>query len=170
MVRDVMHTSVFALSADATRQDAADWLAKMNERGSEAWSHWQRLFPLMDAAGHLSGVLTRSQMITAAGAGELDRPLLDSGSAKLVVVGPRETLRSAAEKMAESKLTSFPVVDATGALVGILNIDDLLAARGKASLRDSDRKRVLIRWPFGRQQRVVYAFDDVVDRAFENVQ
>ncbi|HEY6414573.1 MAG TPA: chloride channel protein [Edaphobacter sp.] len=169
MVRDAMHTSVFALSADATRQDAADWLAKMNQRGSEAWSHWQRLFPLVDAAGNLSGVLTRSQMITAAGAGELYRPLLDSGSARPMVIGPRETLRSAAEKMAESKLTSFPVVDATGALVGILNIEDLLAARGKASLRDSDRKRVLtLRWPFGKQQRVTHPIDDVVDSAFES--
>ena len=169
MVRDAMHTSVFALSADATRQDAADWLAKMNQRGSEAWSHWQRLFPLVDAAGNLSGVLTRSQMITAAEAGELHKPLLDSGSAKPAVIWPRETLRSAAERMAESKLTSFPVVDTNGALVGILNIDDLLTARGKASLRDSDRKRVLtLRWPFGRRQRAVHAIDDIVDRAFES--
>ena len=169
MVSDAMHTSVFALSADATRQDAADWLAKMHQRGSEAWSHWQRLFPLVDAEGHLSGVLTRSQMITAAEAGELHRPLLDSDSAKPAVIGPRETLRTAAERMAESKLTSFPVVDANGALVGILNIDDLLSARGKASLRESDRKRVLrLRWPFGRQLRTVHAIDDVVDRAFES--
>jgi chloride channel protein, CIC family len=169
MVRDAMHTSVFALSADATRQDAADWLAKMHRRGSEAWSHWQRLFPLVDAEGRLSGVLTRSQMITAAEAGELYRPLLHSGSSVPAVVGPRETLRSAAERMAESKLTSFPVVDANGALMGILNIDDLLTARGKASLRDSDRKRVLtLRWPFGRQLRTVHNIDDVVDRAFES--
>jgi CBS domain-containing protein len=169
MVRDAMHTSVFALSAEATRQDAADWLAKMNQRGSEAWSHWQRLFPLVDAAGHLSGVLTRSQMIAAADAGELHRELLGSGTAKPMVVGPRETLRSAAEKMAGSKLTSFPVVDAKGALVGILNIDDLLTARGKASLRDSDRKRVLtLRWPFSGQQRVTRPIDDVVDRVFES--
>ncbi len=53
--------------------------------------------------------------------------------------------------------------------MGILNIDDLLTARGKASLRDSDRKRVLtLRWPFGRQLRTVHAIDDVVDRAFES--
>lgn len=169
MVSDAMHTSVFALPTNATRQDAADWLATMNQRGSEAWSHWQRLFPLVDAEGRLSGVLTRSQMITAAEAGELHRPLLDSGSATPAVAGPRETLRSAAERMAESKLTSFPVVDANGALMGILNIDDLLTARGKASLRDSDRKRVLtLRWPFGRQLRTVHAIDDVVDRAFES--
>jgi CBS domain-containing protein len=168
MVRDVMHTSVFALSDEATRQDAADWLARMNQRVSEAWSHWQRLFPLVDASGHLVGMLTRGQMMSAAGAGELHRSLLNDAATESTTVGPRDTLRTAAEKMAESKLTSFPVVDGKGALVGILNIDDLLAARGKASLRDSHRKRVLtLRWPFGGQHRAAPAIDHIVDRAFD---
>ena len=75
----------------------------------------------------------------------------------------------AAEKMAESKLTSFPVVDGTRKLVGILNIADLLTARGKASLRDSDRKRVLtLRWPFGRGGRAVPAIDHLVDSAMDS--
>ncbi len=55
MVRDVMHTSVFALPIEATRQDAIEWLAKMKERGNVAWSHWQRLFPLVED-GKLRGV------------------------------------------------------------------------------------------------------------------
>jgi CBS domain-containing protein len=169
MVRDAMHTSVFALSDRAVRQDAADWLARMNRRGSEAWSHWQRLFPLVDSAGHLSGVLTRSQMITAAGAGELERALLGDGNSDPATIGPRDTLRTAAERMAELKLSSFPVVDATGTLVGMLNIDDLLAARSKSSLRDSDRKRVLtLRWPFGGRSQAVPSIDHIVERAFEN--
>ncbi|HEY6414069.1 MAG TPA: chloride channel protein [Edaphobacter sp.] len=169
MVRDVMHTSMFALSDKALRQDAADWLAKMNQRGSEAWSHWQRLFPLVDSAGHLSGVLTRSQMITSAGAGELERALLKDGSSNSATIGPRDTLRTAAEKMAESKLTSFPVVDAAGMLVGIVNIDDLLVARSKSSLRDSDRKRVLtLRWPFGRRSQAAPSINRIVERAFDN--
>jgi CIC family chloride channel protein len=150
MVRDVMHTSVFALRADATRRDAANWLATMKARGSESWSHWQRLFPLVDADGRLGAVLTRSQMIVAAEAGELSRLLKDSGELP-ATVGPSDTLRSVAERMAESKLTSFPVVDSAGRLLGILNIADMLAARGKASIRDNERKRVLsLRWPFGR--------------------
>jgi CBS domain-containing protein len=169
MVQEVMHTSLFALSEKATRQDAADWFAKMNQRGTEAWSHWQRLFPLVDGAGHLSGILTRSQMITAAGAGELNRLLLHDGASDPAVVGPRDTLRSAAEKMAESKLTAFPVVDGTRKLVGILNIDNLLAARGKASMRDSDRKRVLtLRWPFGTGRGAVPAIDHLVDSAIDS--
>jgi chloride channel protein, CIC family len=161
MVRDVMHTSVFALPDNATRQDAADWLAKMHERGSEAWSHWQRLFPLVDESGRLRGVLTRGQMITIAGAGELHRSLLDTAKVRPAVVGPQDTLRTAAEKMAELKFTSFPVVDADGLLTGILNIDDLLQARTKARMRDSDRNRVLtLRWPFSKRNRVEHAIEN----------
>jgi CBS domain-containing protein len=169
MVRDVMHTSVFALPADATRQDAADWLTKMNNRGSEAWSHWQRLFPLVDAGGKLGGLLTRSQMITAGRGTDLQQPLLEAGTSKPAVVGPNDTLRSAAEKMAQSHLTSFPVVDSHGALTGILTIEDLLAARSKARMRDSDRERVLtLRWPFGRQLHAEHSIDDLVDRAYDS--
>jgi H+/Cl- antiporter ClcA len=169
MVRDVMHTSMFALSNKALRQDAANWLAKMNRRGSEAWSHWQRLFPVVDSAGRLNGVLTRGQMITAASAGELDQALLDEGSSNPVTIGPGETLRKAAERMAELKLTSFPVVDGSGMLVGILNVDDLLTARSKSSLRDSDRKRTLtLRWPFGGRSQAAPSIDRLVDSAFDN--
>ena len=61
MVGDVMHTSVFALPWETTKQAAVDWLTKMNERGGEAWSHWQRLFPLVDEEGNLRGVLYARQ-------------------------------------------------------------------------------------------------------------
>jgi CBS domain-containing protein len=150
MVRDVMHTSVFALPPDATRHDAADWLARMKQRGGDAWSHWQRLFPLVDSSGHLKGIVTRGQMITAAEDPDLSASLLNNGTDHPVVVGPWDTLRSVAEKMADSKLRSFPVVDAQGSLVGILNIEDLLEARSKAHLRDIARERVIsLRWPFG---------------------
>jgi H+/Cl- antiporter ClcA len=169
MVREVMHTSVFALPIDATLQDASDWLTKMNDRGSEAWSHWQRLFPLVEMDGHLAGVLTRSQMVTAGkGMGRKD-PLIRSGSSTPVVVAPNDTLRSAAEKMAEMNLTSFPVVNMKGALMGILTIQDLLTARSKARLRDSDRKRVLtLRWPFGRTLHAEHTIDDLVDSAYDS--
>jgi CIC family chloride channel protein len=168
MVRDVMHTSVFALSTEAKRQDAADWLARMNQKGGEAWSHWQRLFPLVDSGGRLSGLLTRSQMIASANAEDRDVALLKDATSSPVTVSPGDTLRSASEKMAASKLTSFPVVDGAGTLVGILTITDLLAARGKASLRDSDRKRVLtLRWPFGGPNGAAApAMDHIVEPSF----
>jgi len=170
MVRDVMHTSVFALPEETTRQAAVEWLAKMNERGASAWSHWQRLFPLVDAEGRLKGVLTRSQMIAAAKASKKDALLLTDGITTPDVIGQFETLRFVAEKMAASKIRSFPVVDEEQALVGILNIEDLLEARGKASQRDTQRKRVLIlRWPFG-EQRVEPSVHELVDRAYDSAQ
>jgi len=166
MVRDVMHTSVFALPEEATRQAAVDWLQTMKERGNASWSHWQRLFPLVDSAGKLKGVLTRGQMITSAEADGRDAWLLEDGISSPQMIRPLDTLRLVAEKMAESKIRSFPVVDETGALAGILNIEDLLEARGKASLRDRERHRVLtLRWPFGRRERTEPSMDGLVDRA-----
>ena len=171
MVREVMHTSLFALPELATRQDAVDWLVKMNERGDAAWSHWQRLYPLVDEEGKLKGVLTRGQMIASAERVDLQASLLQDGSTAPSVLGQFETLRSVAEKMAESKLRSFPVVNDAGRLVGILNLEDLLEARGKASLRDSQRHRVLtLRWPFGRHARKEVDVDGLIDRAFDSAE
>jgi hypothetical protein len=108
-------------------------------------------------------------MITAGRSEHLETPLLAAGNAKPVVVSPNDTLRSAAEKMAELHLTMFPVVNADGALAGILTIEDLLMARSKARMRDSDRQRVLtLRWPFGGQPRREHSIDDLVDRGYES--
>ena len=104
------------------------------------------------------------------GPNDLHVSLLRDGVADPMVVGPLETLRSVAEKMAHLKLRSFPVVDEAGLLVGILNIEDLLEARGKASLRDRERHRVLtLRWPFGPKEPVGPAINELVDRALAGV-
>jgi CIC family chloride channel protein len=150
LASQAMHTSVFALNDDATRKDAFDWLSKMEERGGEAWSHWQRVFPLVDAEERLTGLLTRSQMMTAAKQADLSQPLVLSGSTTPTTVSPRNTLRECAAMMAETKLTSFPVVNGEGKLVGVITIDDLLKGRSEQAHRESDRERVLrLRWPFG---------------------
>ncbi len=110
--------------------------------------------------------LTRGQMIVAAESTDRSVPLVRDGVANPAVVGPLDTLRSVAEKMAETKLRSFPVVDETGSLEGILNIEDLLEARGKASLRDRERHRALtLRWPFGSKAPAQSTINELVDRA-----
>jgi CIC family chloride channel protein len=154
LVSQAMHTSVFALPAAATRNDAAEWLRKMEERGPEAWSHWQRIFPLVDEEGHLVGTLTRTQMMNAARAAELNCPLLTDANPRPSSMSPFQTLRTAAVQMAESKLTSFPVLTADGKLLGVMTINDLLMGRSEQAHRESARERVLrLRWPFGGGRR-----------------
>jgi CBS domain-containing protein len=149
LVAQAMHTSVFALPANATRRDAAEWLRKMEERGSEAWGHWQRLFPLLDNNHRLVALITRTQMMASARQPDLDQPLAGDGNSTPTVVGAGETLRSIANLMASTKITGFPVVDLDGKFVGITTIEDLLAGRSRERLRESDRTRVLrMRWPF----------------------
>src|SRR5260370_34100125 len=79
MVAQAMHTSVFALSANATRHHAAEWLRTMEGRGADAWSHWQRLFPLLDAEGRVVSLLTRSQRMGSAKQADLGMPVADDG-------------------------------------------------------------------------------------------
>ena len=149
LVSQAMHTSVFALPEDATRKDAADWLRKMDERGGEAWSHWQRIFPLVDSEGRMTGTLTRAQMIAAARKEDLSMPLAVDANRNPATVSPVTTLRACAMLMAESKLTSYPVVSADGKLLGVMTINDLLMGRSEEAHRESDRERVLrLRWPF----------------------
>jgi H+/Cl- antiporter ClcA/CBS domain-containing protein len=157
LVSQAMHTSVFALPVHATRKDAADWLAKMQERGAtsqdggaSAWSHWQRIFPLVDDEGRMCGTVTRAQMIVAASKEDLSEPLLEDANTSPQTVSPFMTLRACAAAMAESKLTSYPVVSADGKLLGVMTINDLLKGRSEQAHRESDRERVLrLRWPFG---------------------
>lgn len=149
LVAQAMHTSVFALPATATRRDAADWMHKMEERGAEAWGHWQRLFPLLDGEGRVVSILTRTQMMASARKTDLDCPLAADGNVEPKTVSPYDTLRTVANGMAASKLTHYPVIDEDGKFAGIITIEDLLTGRTREKLRESDRTRVLrMRWPF----------------------
>jgi CIC family chloride channel protein len=155
MAAQAMHTSVFALPETATRRDAAEWLKKMNERGSQGWSHWQRLFPVLDSDGKLLAILTRTQMMASANEAELDKSLLEDGNRSPVTVQSDETLRHVATMMADSKLSHYPVIDEDGKLAGIITIEDLLMGRSRQALRETSRDRVLrMRWPFSRAQKL----------------
>ena len=64
----------------------------MNERGTQAWSHWQRLFPVLDKDGKLLAILTHcTQMMASAHENDLDKPLVDDGNRAPVTVHPDET-------------------------------------------------------------------------------
>ena len=98
----------------------------------------------------MCGTVTRAQMIAAARQEDLSKPLLEDANTEPQTVSPFMTLRACAAAMAESKLTSYPVVSADGKLLGVMTINDLLKGRSEQAHRESDRERVLrLRWPFG---------------------
>ncbi len=160
-VHEAMHTSVYALPQHATRADAVTWLKSMNDRGAQAWGHWQRIFPVVSSDGALVGLLTRTQMIGAAegldpvrNAEQMALPLREYGIPKPVALSSTQTLRAAAEQMGTTGLTAYPVVDHTGKFAGILNVSDLLQARVHTVEREGKRARVLqVRWPFSKPLR-----------------
>ena len=152
LVSQAMHTSVYALNDKATCHDAAEWLARTEERGADGWSHWQRLFPLVDNEGRLAGALTRTQMINAGRDKEHGTCLLADRATQPTTMSPFTTLRVCAVEMAGSTLTAFPVVTSDGKLLGIITIEDLLKGHSEQANRESARQRVLrLRWPFGHR-------------------
>ena len=150
-VREVMRSNVVALRADMTLEAAAR-AVKTDHRRS------QRLLPVVDAAGHLAGVLTRNDLRRAleehpGGAatvtlGQLARP-------NPVEAFPDEPLRVVVNRMADTGITRFPVVERNGSpsqdpgtgtgrrLIGMVALADLLKARAHLIDEEYHRERVL---------------------------
>jgi CIC family chloride channel protein len=144
MVAEAVQPRVVVLPAQLTAADAQKWLdggrAKSDHRG-------QRLYPLVDAEGRLTGVITRSGLSALANSAGGDRE--GSPARAPVVAFPDETLRAVAERMASRRLFVLPVVERdTGKLIGLLNAEDVLAGRTRAHDRETRYER--LRMPFRR--------------------
>jgi H+/Cl- antiporter ClcA/CBS domain-containing protein len=156
MVSAAMHKEATTFTAAATRRDALQWLEHMNAAGPEAWSDWQRIFPLVDDDGTLAGMLTRGQLMGEAqkAAESPETPLLGASLTQPVTILANETLRQAAMQMANSKHTAFPVLDGEARYSGILTITDLLSARTQADTRENTRNRILqLHWRYGKNNK-----------------
>jgi CBS domain-containing protein len=133
--REVVRTSIVALPADASRADAAH--LEISGRRE------QRLFPVVDGAKRLVGVITkrdlRQWIQMGDGEGELSTVMQDTP----VTARLDEPLRAVVFRMAETGLTRLPVLAADGALVGMLALTDLLVARTRLLEAERRRERVL---------------------------
>jgi H+/Cl- antiporter ClcA/predicted transcriptional regulator len=145
-VREVMRTSIAALPSDAKLAD----LARVHEERGKG----QRLFPVVDPGRRLTGVLTRHDLARAAREeGDAARPIADLVKRDPVVAYQDEPLRVVVNRMAETGLTRFPVVERGDArvLVGIVSLRDLLQGRVRHLEEERRRERVLLkelRFPF----------------------
>jgi chloride channel protein, CIC family len=140
-VREVMRTNIVVLPASIPVQELLQSLRSDRRRS-------QRLYPVTDAEGRLTGVITGSdlekfaQEHSAEGNGRALTELVRSDPVKAY---PDDSLRSVVYRMAETGLTRLPVVERFDPhkLVGIVSLNDLLKARVRGLEAERRRERVL---------------------------
>ena len=148
-VREVARTNVVALPASAQRSDVQPFISD-SSRPRRA----QRLYPVVDNAQHLVGLVTRSQLETWLHDASADGPVSEIARSTIVVAHPDEPLRAVVHRMADTGLTRFPVVarDVERTLVGMISLADLLEARRQNLDAERRRERVLsLRLAFPRR-------------------
>jgi H+/Cl- antiporter ClcA len=149
--REVARPGVVTLSADARRHEAAAALASLRahdaprrqRRGFER--HEQRLFPIIDGARRLVGVVTRSALRHwIESPDQPDATLGDIAFRDPVIAHADEPLRVVAFRMAEKGVTRLPVVQRRDrAFIGMIGLSDLLVARARILEAEQRRERVL---------------------------
>src|SRR5262249_41632054 len=110
-VREVMRSNVTALTPDTTSTTVAALL------GGDGLKRRQLLYPVVDGAEKLVGVVTRSDLETFVEehrSGGATRAFADLINATPNVAHPDEPLRAVVYRMAETGLTRFPVVERGG--------------------------------------------------------
>jgi stage IV sporulation protein FB len=92
----------------------------------------QREFPVVDNAGRTEGILTRDNLILGLSQRGAESTVAEAMTADVPVVDPTLGFDAALQRLQESRLPAIPVIDKTGALVGLLtkdNIADLILVR-----------------------------------------
>ncbi len=143
-VREVMRTRIAALPAEQPLAAARRLAAQPRERG-------QHLYPVIDNARKVVGVVTRRQMMKFA-----EQPSEASLAEALrppVVAYSDEPLRLVVTRMAETGFTRMPVINPeSNALAGMVSLEDLLKARVRNLSEERNRARVMeLRLPLRRE-------------------
>jgi chloride channel protein, CIC family len=149
-VREVMRTSVVAIPASAPYHLVRHALSDTARR-------LQRLYPVIDEAQTLVGVVTGRDLRSLAAMSETqaDEPLASILKTGATVAFPDESLRMVVHRMAETGLTEFPVVDRERRIIGMIGLGELLKARALNLDAEQRRERVFgtrVALPFGRRQ------------------
>src|SRR3954463_13183653 len=124
-VRDVMRTGARnpTVRWDLPLRDTAAVMTRTEGRPGAA--------SVVDARGKLIGIFTDGDLRRLVQDGEMDfsRPVATVMGKSPRTVGPDDLATIAAEMMREIQVDQLPVVDTAGRPVGLLDVQDLLAAR-----------------------------------------
>jgi len=142
-VREVMRTNIVALSSTLSPKALAQALHESLQNNKV-----QHLYPILDTAKQLVGVVTRRDLQTLAQEQHIenkDLQLDDVLHQQPIVAYPDEPLRSVVYRMADTGFTRFPVVERDNPqhLVGIVSLQDLLKARSRNLDEERRRERIL---------------------------
>lgn len=150
-VAQVMRTNIVVLPSDLTPAMVEGRLRR-SEKGAQIRRRSQRLYPVIDANSALIGAISRHDLTEFSKSGRPGEPPPPLPYIKVSITHPGETLRSVAEKMASEEIYTLPVVErVTNKVVGMVRVEDLLAARVRAHQRETNQIRVRrLRIPFGR--------------------
>lgn len=107
---DVMVTEYAALDRSATIGEAIDRLLATT----------QSEFPIVDAQGHIEGLLTRNDMIVALKEEGPDSPVVSAMRTDVPTIHRRQSLTEGFRLMQEKNAPAVAVVDSEGRLVGLL--------------------------------------------------
>jgi H+/Cl- antiporter ClcA len=139
--REVMRPNIVALAPTASAELLNDALRVDPKKGP------QRLFPVVDAAQRVVGVVTRVDLQRIVDAGPENCVAEFAGIVRSTptTAYPDEPLRVVVHRMAHTGLTRFPVVARTPGreLLGLIALDDLLRARSLNLEAERRRERVL---------------------------
>ena len=136
-VREIMDADIFTVEPHRT---LADLYQALPEGSTE---RRQRLYPVVDKDGDLSGVLPWSAVLASKNAP--DATVADIMLTTYTVAHPDEILRAVADRMAVSALGVLPVVepDQPRRLQGLITHFDILNARQKLLEEERHAERVL---------------------------
>jgi stage IV sporulation protein FB len=114
-VAQVMVTQFRTIPIHATLADAVDLLL----------SGEQREFPVVDNLGRTEGLLTRENLIRGLREHGPQGTVAESMTSSAPTVPPTASFQDALDRLRASGLPALPVVDAAGALVGLLTLDNI---------------------------------------------
>jgi len=112
----------------------------------------QRLLPVVDEQGKLSGVISWQDVQERAIRKELSGKVDDFMRKEVVTAFPDESLRIIADRMAAYQVGVLPVVDPrqAGRLCGLITQFELLTARDRILQEERKRERILHLWSIYR--------------------
>jgi H+/Cl- antiporter ClcA/CBS domain-containing protein len=141
-VSEVMSDDVLQLETDLTVAEATEALGSITD-GGEGWR--QRLYPVVDPAGVLRGVVTRRALFRANSQGDGTAVMTDLMREPVAVTHADQTLRHVAELMSQAEVNRIPVLDRDdpGRVVGVVSLTQLLTARQRDQQEARERERVL---------------------------